>query len=115
MIIIISDEAKIVIERARDKKKVPSSFFLRVGVQRGGCAGISHQLGFDELKENDDRFIFNSIEVVIDKRHQPFLDNLEISYAEIDKSKQCLPYDGINFYNPNAGRRCGCGNSFNVV
>lgn len=111
----LSESLKEIIIEARKIKNVPENYYLRIGIQRGGCAGIAHQLGFDEIKENDDLFLFNGIQIIIDKRHQPFLQDLKISYTKINDEDKNLPYDGINFENPNAVRVCGCGNSFNVI
>lgn len=115
MIIKITEKAKELFIEARKVKKVPDDFYLRIGVQKGGCMGIAHQLGFDEYKENDEIYSFNEIKVIIDRRHKSFLDGLIIDFTIIEESKKNLPFEGVSFENPNAVRVCGCGNSFNVI
>jgi iron-sulfur cluster assembly protein len=46
-------------------------FFIRVGVQGGGCSGLMYQLTFDnEEKEGDMSFENNGVKVVVDKNWQ---------------------------------------------
>jgi iron-sulfur cluster assembly protein len=46
--------------------------------------------------------------VVINKKDQPYLQNLQINYV-----RQGLN-EGFEFINPNEKDRCGCGESFRI-
>ena len=73
--------------------------FIRVGVDGGGCSGLMYQLTFDnEEKEGDKAFEDNGIKVV----------------GTILDFSGGLNGKGFVFNNPNAGRTCGCGESFSL-
>jgi iron-sulfur cluster assembly protein len=46
--------------------------------------------------------------VIINKKDQPYLQNLQINYV-----RQGLN-EGFEFINPNEKDRCGCGESFRI-
>ena len=84
-------------------------FFIRVGVQGGGCSGLMYQLTFDnELKEDDKSFDDNGIKVVVDKKSFLYLIGTTLDFSGGLNGK------GFVFVNPNADRTCGCGESFSV-
>lgn len=82
--------------------------FLRIGVKGGGCSGLSYQVGFDNINENDERYSIDDIPVVINPIHKMYLVNMIIDY------KSGLDGRGFTFINPNASSTCGCGESFAV-
>ena len=44
-------------------------YFIRVGVEGGGCSGLMYQLEFDNKEtENDKSFENNGIKIVVDKK-----------------------------------------------
>ena len=46
-------------------------YFIRVGVEGGGCSGLMYQLEFDNKEtENDKSFENNGIKVVVDPNNQ---------------------------------------------
>ena len=66
--IIISDSAK---ERLLYLlgKKGENNEFVRVGVESGGCSGLSYKLDFDNTKTDDDELIEdNGISLLINKK-----------------------------------------------
>lgn len=86
-----------------------SNAFIRVGVEGGGCSGLMYQLTFDtQLKEDDKEFIDNDIKVVVDKKSFLYLIGTILDYSGGLNGK------GFVFNNPNAGRTCGCGESFSL-
>ena len=79
---------------------------LRIGVKKGGCAGMEYTLDYvveqnplDEVVEQDGAKVF------IAPMAQMFLIGTEIDY-EID-----LLQAGFKFRNPNVAEACGCGES----
>ena len=84
-------------------------FFIRVGVEGGGCSGLLYKLTFDnEEKEEDKSFIDNGIKVVVDKKSYLYLIGTTLDFSGGLNGK------GFVFNNPNAGRTCGCGESFSL-
>lgn len=86
-----------------------SGYFIRVGVQGGGCSGLMYQLDFDnEEKEDDKAFEDNGVKVVVDKKSFLYLVGTTLDYSGGLNGK------GFIFKNPNADRTCGCGESFSI-
>lgn len=84
-------------------------YFIRVGVEGGGCSGLMYQLTFDnEEKEGDKVFEDNGVKIVVDKKSFLYLLGTELDYSGGLNGK------GFVFKNPNADRTCGCGESFSV-
>lgn len=79
---------------------------LRIGVKKGGCAGMEYTMDYvaevnplDEVVEQD------GARVLIAPMAQMFLIGTEIDY-EVD-----LLHAGFKFRNPNVAEACGCGES----
>lgn len=84
-------------------------FFIRVGVDGGGCSGLMYKLTFDnEDKEGDKEFNDNGIKVVVDKKSYLYLVGTTLDFSGGLNGK------GFVFNNPNADRTCGCGESFSL-
>lgn len=84
-------------------------FFIRVGVEGGGCSGLRYQLTFDnDLKEEDKVFEDNGMRVVVDKKSYLYLIGTTLDFSGGLNGK------GFVFSNPNAERTCGCGESFSL-
>ena len=82
------------------------AFGLRLGVKKGGCAGMEYTLEFaaepqpmDEVVEQD------GARVMIAPMAQMFLFGTEIDY------QTSLLESGFKFNNPNVAEACGCGES----
>ncbi len=87
----------------------PEGTFIRVGVEGGGCSGLSYKLEFDQqMKEGDQEFTDKGIKVVVDRKSFLYLVGTELDYTGGLNGK------GFVFNNPNASRTCGCGESFSV-
>ena len=87
----------------------PADSFIRVGVESGGCSGLSYKLEFDnQLQPNDQVFEDKGIKIVVDRKSFLYLVGTELDYTSGLNGK------GFVFINPNASRTCGCGESFSV-
>ena len=83
--------------------------FIRVGVEGGGCSGLSYKLEFDNVKKDGDQeFEDKGIRVVVDKKSFLYLVGTELDFSGGLNGK------GFVFNNPNASRTCGCGESFSI-
>jgi iron-sulfur cluster assembly protein len=107
--ISVSENAKQhAIELMRSENR-PADSFIRVGVEGGGCSGLSYKLEFDnQFKEGDQVFEDKGIKIVVDKKSFLYLVGTELDYTGGLNGK------GFVFNNPNASRTCGCGESFSV-
>ena len=87
----------------------PADTFIRVGVDGGGCSGLSYRLEFDnQKKDGDQMFEDKGIKIVVDRKSFLYLVGTELEYTGGLNGK------GFVFNNPNASRTCGCGESFSV-
>ena len=83
--------------------------FVRVGVESGGCSGLSYKLDFDDTKKEDDELIENNgIKLLINKKSYLYLIGTTLEFSDGLNGK------GFVFNNPNASRTCGCGESFSL-
>lgn len=107
MIQVTENAKKQAIRLMEDEGK--AGFFIRVGVDGGGCSGLMYQLTFDnEEKEGDKAFEDNGIKVVVDKKSFLYLIGTTLDFSGGLNGK------GFIFSNPNANRTCGCGESFSL-
>ena len=105
----VTDAAKTKLLDEMANTKSPENSFVRVGVQSGGCSGLSYLLEFDDkLKKGDQEFEDKGIRVVVDKKSFLYLVGTELDYSG------GLNGTGFTFVNPNSTRTCGCGESFSV-
>ena len=84
--------------------------FLKLGVEPGGCAGMSYDLFIDNNRTDHDEVVFErgSVRILAAKQHLSMLDGLTIDYSDD------LIQPGFILKNPNAQQACGCGASFKV-
>ena len=82
---------------------------LRLGVQGGGCSGLSYAMRIEEQpRERDNIFEEFGARIFVDPRSLEYLKGTTLEYEET------LMRQGFVFQNPNATRSCGCGTSFTV-
>ena len=83
--------------------------YVRVGVESGGCSGLSYQLKFDHgITEDDKVFEDNGVKIAVDKKSFLYLVGTTLEYSGGLNGK------GFYFNNPNASRTCGCGERFSL-
>ena len=79
---------------------------LRIGLKKGGCAGMEYTMDFaDDVDPMDEVVEQDGARVMIAPTAQMFLFGTEIDY-EIG-----LLESGFRFRNPNVTEACGCGES----
>ena len=94
---------------ARNLDRRGGGMGIRIGVRTTGCSGLAYVLEYvDDLQPGDDVEVQDGFSVVINKKDQPYLKNLQIDYI-----RQGLN-EGFEFTNPNEKDRCGCGESFRI-
>ncbi len=82
---------------------------LRLGVQGGGCSGMSYLFRLDPKPKTTDRILeFDDVRVYVDPKSYPFLDGLTLDFTS------SLMESSFVWHNPNAKRSCSCGKSFAV-
>ena len=82
---------------------------LRLGVQGGGCSGLSYVIQFDsEQRPQDHVFDFDGAKVFVDPKSLVYLNGMTVDY------KSDLMQQGFVLHNPNAKHTCGCGTSFSA-
>jgi iron-sulfur cluster assembly protein len=80
---------------------------LRVGVQGGGCSGLSYAMRLDtQARDRDKIFEEFGARIFVDPKSLLYLNGTTLEYEET------LMRQGFVFQNPNATRSCGCGSSF---
>ena len=107
--ITITNIAKEKLFSLIEESGLKNNVFVRVGVESGGCSGLSYKLDFDENKSDSDKIIEdNGVKIVIDKKSYLYLIGTTLNYSGGLNGK------GFIFENPNANRTCGCGESFSL-
>jgi iron-sulfur cluster assembly protein len=98
----------------------PEQGGLRVGIQGGGCSGLSYNIRFDsQPRERDRVYTFGAgiqtvgdptngapIRLFVDPKSFIYLHGMVLDFEET------LMRQGFNFINPNSTKSCGCGSSF---
>lgn len=106
----VSEKAKVkVITMMKEDGYDYKTDFVRVGVKSGGCSGLSYELKFDKIQnDNDTLFKSNEISIIVEKKSFLYLAGTTLEYSGGLNGK------GFVFNNPNAQRTCGCGESFSL-
>ncbi len=79
---------------------------LRIGVKKGGCAGMEYTMDYaDKIDPHDEVIEQDGARVMIAPMAQMFLFGTEIDY------ETSLLESGFKFKNPNVADACGCGES----
>ncbi len=83
--------------------------FLRLGVIGGGCSGLQYKFRYERTpRPSDTVFDAAGAQLCVDPKSFRFLDGMTLDYVETLLEQRFL------FKNPNAGKSCGCGKSFQV-
>ena len=105
MTITMTQPAQDKIKSLLGQRQTPD-FYLRIGLQGGGCSGFMYKYEFvDKPSEKDKVFEFGDVKICIDTKSYLFLNGMEIDYEED------LLKSGLVFNAPSAKQTCGCGES----
>jgi iron-sulfur cluster assembly protein len=96
------------IDEIKDEQELQDGYGVRLGVESGGCSGLSYVLELDEPGEADRVFESHGIPVFCDPKSYLFINGTIVDYVDD------LLNGGFRFENPNVSRSCGCGTSFAV-
>src|SRR5258708_24542071 len=104
----ITEQALAKVRSALAKEGIsPEQGGVRLGVQGGGCSGLSYNVRFDtQPRERDRVFQYGDIRVFVDPKSFIYLHGMVLEYHETLMQHQFV------FVNPNAKKSCGCGTSF---
>lgn len=79
---------------------------LRIGVKKGGCAGMEYTMEFaDTVEAHEEVIEQGDARVLVAPMAQMFLFGTEIDY------QTGMLESGFQFKNPNVSEACGCGES----
>jgi iron-sulfur cluster assembly protein len=107
--IVVSDKAaEKLCELMVAEKKDPAVYGLRLGVQGGGCSGMTYFMDFDTVREDDKVFANKGARVLVDPKSILYVSGSILEYSE------GLMGSGFQIKNPNVKSSCGCGSSFNT-
>jgi iron-sulfur cluster assembly protein len=105
----VTEKAKNKAIELMKQENKPADAFIRVGVDGGGCSGLTYKLEFDNVTLPGDKvFEDKGMKIVCDKKSFLYLIGTELDFTDGLNGK------GFQFHNPNASRTCGCGESFAV-
>ena len=83
---------------------------LRIGVKKGGCAGMEYTMEYAEAKAPQDELVEDKgVRILIDPTAVLFLLGTEMDYKADRMSS------GFVFNNPNQTSACGCGESVSLT
>lgn len=83
---------------------------LRVGVKKGGCAGMEYTMGYAAAPEPGDEIIEDKgVKIMIEPQALLFLLGTQMDYITEKMSSRFV------FNNPNQVSACGCGESIEIV
>jgi len=101
--ITLTENAVIQINKLMNDK---TKYGVKIGLKKGGCAGMEYTMDFIEAVEKNDVVIEQGgARVIIAPLAQMFLFGTEIDYTTE------LLESGFKFNNPNVAEQCGCGES----
>src|SRR5690348_18394198 len=106
----VTEKAIAKIRSAMAKEGIsPEQGGLRLGVQGGGCSGLSYNIRFDTQPRERHRILqYNDVRVFVDPKSFIYLHGMTLDYQET------LMQQGFVFVNPQASKSCGCGTSFSA-
>jgi iron-sulfur cluster assembly protein len=104
----LTEKAAAKIRELLAKEGVPGETGgLRVGVQGGGCSGLTYAMRLETRARDRDKVVEEfGARLFVDPKSYLYLAETTLDYTEE------LIRQGFVFQNPQATRSCGCGRSF---
>lgn len=91
---------------AQIEKLAAGKYGLKIGLKKGGCAGMEYAMDLvDEADTHDLVIEGEKTKVIIAANAQMFLFGMQVDY------ETSLLESGFRFNNPNVSDACGCGES----
>ena len=105
----VTEKAAKKIRELLAKEGISERGGLRLGVQGGGCSGLTYAMRLEgQARDRDNVIEENGARVFVDPKSFTYLDEVTLDYEET------LIRQGFVFQNPRATHSCGCGSSFTV-
>ena len=104
--ITVTEKAQNELKVLLESKNAPEGTGLRLGVERGGCAGLAYTMRIGEVEEGDEVIDMNGTRFIVAADSLEFLEGCTVDFTD------ALSDRGFKIFNPNAARSCGCGTSF---
>jgi len=99
-----AEQVKALIAQAPEGQPVLG---LRIGVQSGGCSGMSYFMEYAVEKNPLEEVVEDKgVKIFVDSKAMLYLIGTEMDYNDGEFES------GFTFRNPNETGRCGCGKSF---
>ena len=98
------EQVRVLLSEEQDPKGVG----LRLGIQGGGCSGLSYVLELSEKDEKDTVIDYEGFQVYLDPKSTIYLSGITLDFQSGLQGK------GFVFQNPMAANTCGCGESFSL-
>jgi iron-sulfur cluster assembly protein len=98
-----AQEIKALVE---EKGLDPATAGLRLGVEKGGCAGMQYAMSIGSHEEGDTVIAIGGGQLLIDATSLTYLGECTLDFED------GLTGAGFRVINPHATRSCGCGTSF---
>ena len=84
----ISDKAIKEAQKIFSSKNIPQEYGLRIAVKgMAGCGGASFIIGFDTEESDDNVFYFESLKVLISKKHYIYLIGQEVDFRNTNEER----------------------------
>lgn len=79
---------------------------VRIGLKGGGCAGMTHEMNFDDIKKDTDEVLeLDGVTILIDHISSQYMENVTVDWEDQ------LISSGFKFKSPDITGSCGCGHS----
>jgi iron-sulfur cluster assembly protein len=106
MINVTEIAAKQINKKLEEREK---GLGIKIGIRTSGCNGFAYTLEYaDNVPDGCDLFESESISVIVDRKHGPYLHGLIVDFTKDGLN------EGFSYTNPNQKGSCGCGESFNI-
>ena len=104
--ITVTDKAAEELIALLKAKDAPEGSGLRLGVERGGCAGLAYTMRVGVVEEGDEVIDLAGTRFIVAADSFDFLRGCSVEFTD------SLSDRGFKIFNPRAARSCGCGTSF---